>query len=150
MASKRTCQDGFTFPELLIASLILMAIFVGTMMVFIKCLDLTEFAGNSTSAVWAVKNRIAQIEGTAFAQIAGTYHNVTFTDNAVNGIGVSDVDSSNPELLEVTVTFCWRQKNGRIIGEDLDLDGVLDGGEDTNGNGIIDSPVQVVTKIYEG
>jgi len=49
-------------------------------------------------------------------------------------------------LLQATVSVCWRQKN-RVIGEDKNLNGALDAGEDANGNKIIDSPVELTTLI---
>jgi hypothetical protein len=56
-------------------------------------------------------------------------------------------DSVNAEFLDVTVSICWRQGN-RIIGEDANLNGVLDSGEDTmEANGIIDSTVQLKTRV---
>ncbi|MBI5554451.1 MAG: prepilin-type N-terminal cleavage/methylation domain-containing protein [Elusimicrobia bacterium] len=45
-------------------------------------------------------------------------------------------------LLEVVITVCWRAKDGRIIGEDTNLNGVLDAGEDMNANSELDSPVK--------
>ena len=60
--------------------------------------------------------------------------------------GVVYVDDTDPELLRVTISVCWNQKN-RIFGEDKNLNGVLDAGEDKNNNGIIDSPVQIITLV---
>ena len=94
------------------------------------------------------KNRLEQIKDTDFALIPATYNNVTFTTAGLDGMGVSYIDSTNPNLYVVRVAFCWQEKNGRIFGDDLDLDGVLDGGEDKNGNGFIDSPVQIIVSIY--
>ncbi len=87
------------------------------------------------------------IKNTTFNQIKATYNGTTFTINNLNGMGVSYVDDSNPDLLKVTVTVCWRQKNGMVIGEDKDLDGVIDAGESSDA--ILDSPVQLVTYIAE-
>ncbi len=50
-------------------------------------------------------------------------------------------------LLKIKVTCCWKEKGGRIIGEDKNLNGQLDIGEDINGNGELDSPVKLVTYI---
>ena len=58
------------------------------------------------------------------------------------------MDDSNPDLLHVSVVFCWKQPNGRVLGEDKDLDGQLDVGEDMNSNGRLDSIVQIETYIY--
>lgn len=52
----------------------------------------------------------------------------------------------NPALLDLHVAACWTAK-GRRIGEDQDCDGELDVGEDAKGNGWLDSPVMVSTRI---
>jgi hypothetical protein len=51
------------------------------------------------------------------------------------------------EMIEVVVSVSWQDRNGRIMGEDLDLDGTLDGGEDTNSDGELSSPVSLRTFI---
>jgi len=63
-------------------------------------------------------------------------------------VGVVYVDdTANSELLDVTVSVCWRQGN-KVIGEDTNLNGVLDVGEDTIiANNIIDSTVELVTQV---
>ena len=94
------------------------------------------------------KARMETIRNEDFGNLVTNYHGVTFTEANFNGIGVSYVDTSDPDLYQITVSFCFATKNGRVIGEDDDLDGNLDAGEDDNGNGIIDSPVQLVTFAY--
>lgn len=56
------------------------------------------------------------------------------------------------DMLRVVISASWRQKSGRVIGEDQDLDGVLDTDpdEDVNDNNQIDSPVQIVTYMTSG
>jgi len=49
-------------------------------------------------------------------------------------------------LLKVKAVICWRDKN-RVFGEDQNLNGVLDAGEDINKNGEIDSPCQAETVL---
>lgn len=143
-------KRGFTLPELLISIVLLLPVFTVVMQTFIKCTTLTDIARNSSIAVWTCKNQIAAIQNTAFVNIAGTWNNDTFTAaNAnVNGIGVTYIDSSDPDHVVVTVSFSWRERSGRIIGEDADLDGTLDVGEDANGNGQLDSEVEMTTVIY--
>ena len=51
-------------------------------------------------------------------------------------------------LLEVVITVCWRQRDGRVFGEDGSTDwtllnGNIDPGEDLNNNGQVDSPAQL-------
>lgn len=57
----------------------------------------------------------------------------------LDGQAQVEIDSSNFDLLEVNIYLHWRDKNGRVYGEDLDFDGVLDAGEDFNSNGFLDS-----------
>ena len=51
-----------------------------------------------------------------------------------------------PNLLNLHVAACWRS-SGRVIGEDKNLNGRLDAGEDANGSGWMDSPVMISTLI---
>ena len=132
----------------MIATLIFTFTFAGVIMVFIRCIELSEMARHSSIAVNACKNRIAAIEDTAFDQILATYNNTTFTATDINGIGKTYVTSLTTNMLKVTLVFCWKEKNGRALGEDKNISGSLDAGEDTNGNGTIDSPVKVTTYVY--
>lgn len=92
------------------------------------------------------QEKLEEIRNHNFHKIYLDYDDTTF---GVAGIeeaeGRVDVDNTNPDLLEITVTVCWKQVGGRVIGEDLNLDGDLDTGEDSNGNGQLDSPVQIIT-----
>lgn len=141
-------KKGFTIPELLVAVLLLISIFTGAMLIFVKCLELSDLASNSSTAVLAVKNKLTEIENTSFSQIYTNYNNTAFNISGLNGKGISYVDNSDPSLLSITVVISWKQINGRLIGEDVDLDGQLDLGEDKNGNGRLDSLVQLTTLKY--
>ncbi len=74
--------------------------------------------------------------------------NVTYRNDVWYSVGYD-------RLLEVTITVCWRAKDGRIIGEDngagggIALNGILDGAEDINGNGELDSPVKFMEFITD-
>jgi hypothetical protein len=58
----------------------------------------------------------------------------------------ADVD---PDLLDIVVSACWTSFDRRI-GEDQDCDGIMDAGEDRNGNGWLDSPAMVSTRLGRG
>jgi prepilin-type N-terminal cleavage/methylation domain-containing protein len=146
----RTSEKGFTLVEVLISAVILVFVFSGILLSFVRCLELSEMSRNTSNALAAVKNHVEDIKNTSFSNIPATYDDATFAWASLNGIGVSYVDTSNPNLYVITVSFCWQQKNGLIVGEDTNLNGVLNPGEDSNGNGMIDSPVQIVTAIYNG
>lgn len=141
-------NTGFSLVEILIATMILVITTAGLGLTYIKYLEVNEIAANFSSTLHASKNIIETIKNTPFSQIAATHNNQTFTITDLNGIGTVVIDSTNSELLQVTVSFCWRNRNERQYGEDANLNGIIDAGEDTNGNGILDSPIQLTTYIY--
>ncbi len=141
-------RSGFSLAELMVASVFLIFALMAVILGYLKCMELNDLSRNSSFAIKAVKSRMETIKNTAFNQLVPTYHNVTFTVNNLTGQGVSYVDSSDPILYKISVVYCWRQKSGRVIGEDKDLDGVLDAGEDLNGDGRISSIVELVNYVY--
>jgi len=139
---------GLTLAELMIAALILGVVLVGILASYIACLDLNELSRNASIAINLGQTKLEEIKNHTYALIETDYNNVPFNIAGLTGMGVSYVDDTNPDLLMVTVTVCWRQKNGRIVGEDTNLNGQLDSGEDTiDPNGRLDSLAQVVTYI---
>ncbi|MBU4346542.1 MAG: prepilin-type N-terminal cleavage/methylation domain-containing protein [Candidatus Omnitrophica bacterium] len=144
-------RRGFTLPELLLAAAILVFVMCGILATYISCFELISTSKNLTLAINAAQRQIEEIYDYNFSQIHADYDNQTFTVDEISAgdsRGIIYVDDSNPDLLEVTISVCWRQRGNRIIGEDLDLDGVLDPGEDfLVANNRIDSPAQLVTLI---
>ncbi len=149
MSKKLSNNNGFSLSELMIATLIFAFTFAGTIIVFFRCIELSELARNSSAAINASKSLLASVENTPFANISATYNNTTFTAAGVNGTGITYVTSLDADLLRVTLVFCWREKNGRVMGEDTNINGALNAGEDANGNGVLDSPVEMTTYIYD-
>ncbi len=150
-------KKGFTLIELMIAAAILVIALVGLLAAYTGCFGLNETARNLTIAMSGAQKEMEKIRNLAFSQISaedGNSFEIAGIADA-DSEGVIEVDSSNPDLLVVTVTVCWRQKGGRVIGEDNGsgggtlLNGNLDGTEDTNGNNILDSPAQIVTLFSE-
>ena len=153
MRENRFTNRGFTLPELMISALILGVTFVGLLLTFVKCMELNELSRNSMTAVAAAKSKMEEIKNADLNQIYTSYNNVSFDVtgfSSANAKGVSYVNNSNPDLLLVTISVCWKQKNGRIIGEDANLNGAYNVGEDTiTANGTIDSPAQVVGYVFQ-
>ncbi|HTZ11631.1 MAG TPA: hypothetical protein VMD04_04575 [Candidatus Margulisiibacteriota bacterium] len=141
-------KKSFTLMEMLLAVAILAYILCGMLAMYISCFDLISTSRNMSIATNAAEGLMEQIRSYNFTQIASDYDQLTFTVNGLpaQNMGVVYVNDTNPELLQVTISVCWRQK-GRIIGEDTNLNGVLNGAEDVNGNNIIDSPVELVSLI---
>ena len=146
---KRTSSAGFTLPEVLVAALVTIIAFVGILYTYARYIELDEVARNTSIVLQAAQNKIESIKNTDYDQIAGTFNNQTFTVAGItNNKGVVTIDSTNPKLMLITVTVCWKQNNNRLIGEDSNLNGAFNVGEDKNGNGVLDSPVQLVAYIY--
>mgnify|MGYP000973970167 CR=1 FL=1 len=148
MKKKMITQHGVTMPELLVAVMIFMVAIVGILYSYLKCMELQDLGRNVSLANQAVRNKMEAIKNTSFSNIYTTYNNTNFTFSGINGRGVVYVNNSNAHLLQIKVVFCWKQPNGRIMGEDRNLNGALNLGEDANGNGQIDSYVQITTNIY--
>ena len=146
---KKLSNQGFTLAELMVAAMVTVIAFMGILYTYARYLELDELSRNTAIALQASQNKIEAIKNTLYANIYATFNNQTFTASGItNGKGSVTIDNTNPKLMLITVTFCWKQTNGRLMGEDTNLNGVLNVGEDTNGNGAMDSPVQLIAYIY--
>ncbi|PIQ89019.1 MAG: hypothetical protein COV72_05090 [Candidatus Omnitrophica bacterium CG11_big_fil_rev_8_21_14_0_20_42_13] len=132
-------KAGFTLIEIVIAMLIIGIALTGLLATYLTCFELVETARNTTYALNGAQKKLEEIRDHNFSDIYTYYtNNPNF---AVDGIAIGDsnglveVDNTNPDLLLVTVTACWRQKNGRIIGGDSAL------------NPLGSSPARLVTYI---
>ncbi len=147
-------KKGFALPEVLLAAVIASFALCGILLTYIACMDTVKTSKNVSIATSAAQGLIEEIRSTPFPKIALTraqdaqgFKNLTFTVNGIpSSSGIVYVDDTDPELLLVTISVCWRQGN-RIVGEDINLNGALDAGEDTNGNNMIDSTVELVTQV---
>lgn len=140
-------KKGFALSEMLLATLIASFALCSILLTYIMCMNLVRTSKNASIASNAAAGLMEEIRSAPFPQIVADYDHLSFS---VNGItpsrGIIYVDDTDPEFLLVTITVCWRQAN-KIIGEDADLDGILDAGEDVNGNNMIDSTVKLVTQV---
>ncbi len=135
--------------ELMIAVAVFLLVVATVLLSYLRCMELTETAGNTSKAIEGEKSQMEEILATPFDQLVSTYNQTTFTINGLNGIGVIYIiDDSINDFYKIKIVFCWRQKNGRIIGEDKNLNGSLDNGEDSNGNGQIDSIAVLETAVF--
>ena len=142
-------NKGLSLPEIMVASVIFIIATVGILYSYLKCMELQDLGRNVSIVTQAVRNKMENIKNSTFNTLNATYNNVTFTTAGINGRGVIYIDDvTDPSLVQVKIAFCWKQPNVRVIGEDTNLNGVLNAGEDKNANGQIDSYVQITTKIF--
>ena len=146
-------KKGVTLIEILVALFILVIGILGTLQLFSYCAYLAEMSGNTNYMIDQAQSKIDEMRSTSFTLIVTNYASGgtpgdTFALTNPTAKGVIIIDSSTADLLQVEINVSWKnERNDRIIGEDLDLDGVLDAGEDVNGNGKLDSPVKLITII---
>lgn len=145
-------KQGFSLVEVMVVAAILVIAIIGLIQIFISASMLFESSGNMTIALINAKSKLEEMRNESFSQITTNYGSGgtpgnTFDLNPGTGKGVIYIDSSNSNLFTVTIAVSWRNQNGRIIGEDADLDGSLDAGEDTNGDGQLSSPVTIRSLI---
>lgn len=130
---------AFTLIEIVIAMGIMAVALLGLVAAYISCFDLVETAKNTTYALSAAQKKIEEVRDHTFTDIYNYYSaNPNFTVDGIsagNSNGLVEVDNTNPNLLILTVTVCWRQKSNRIIGGDAVL------------NPLASSPVRLVTYI---
>jgi prepilin-type N-terminal cleavage/methylation domain-containing protein len=144
MSKKR----GFSLIEVLLAVAIMVIALCGILALYTSSIVLTTTSKNVAIATSAAQGLMEQARTDSFNRIITDYNGLKFTVNDIpNSMGVVYVDNTNPELLKVTISVCWKQGT-RVIGEDQNLNGNLDPGEDQPPyNNIIDSPVELVTMI---
>ncbi len=105
----------------------------------------------ATNAVRARMEEIKQEEFDSLDALNGTIFNLDgFASSEAKGrIEVSNI-TGNSNLKEVRVIGCFRSRY-RVIGEDSNLNGVLDiaASEDQNNNSRLDSPVEFITLLAD-
>ncbi len=144
-------KKGFTLLELMTAAGIIIIALSGLLFLFVKINALNERANSLSLATASIQNKMEEIRRTDFAAISTTFDNTPFVPsgfsagNAMGSISVEEAIDGDATLLRVFLSVSWRESSNRIIGEDADLDGHLDGGEDTNTDGELSSPAQIIT-----
>lgn len=150
----RVCRRcAFTIVEVLVAIVIIGVALAAVLTAYSSAYGLAETSLSATAAMDAALTVAERIKGETPAAIptkygpAGDPGPIFAVPGLPNAAGHVDVDTSDPDVLGIVVTVCWRQKGGRVVGEDQNLDGVLSPSEDVNLNGRIDSPVTLSFRV---
>lgn len=158
---------GFTLIEVLLATMILVVAVSAILYTIIQGFNIQGTSKDFSLAMSAARTEIEKVRNQDFSSIAtGTFifdpNENGILDSPFDGSGqivISDAQLSAggtiTNLKNIRVVICWRQKDGRIIGEDngqgdsIALDGILQAEEKAAGNGddLIDSPCVVVSSI---
>ncbi len=157
----RRTRGGFTLVEVIFVAAILAVVILGLIRGYLYIAAAGDMAEKKMTALIAADALIEEMREADFDTLISTYNGRTFPLDGVEGLGtvrvvnthvaasgaVEELINGEPlEVLAVRVAVCWRNHNGRVVGEDQNLDGALDG-EDINGNLLIDSPVTIETVL---
>ncbi|MFH1479172.1 MAG: type II secretion system protein [Candidatus Omnitrophota bacterium] len=149
---KRLMSDpGFTLIELTTAAAIVVIALSGLLMLFARLSSMNENANNLTLANIAIQDKMEEIKNFNFDTILATYNNTRFEPDgfaADQADGWIKVNQFSPGLLQVYISVSWRESSNRVIGEDKNLNGQLDGGEDLDSDNLLSSPARLITLIY--
>ena len=146
-------KKGVSLVEVLISAVILVIVAVVFLQSYISCIKLASMSKETLFALNSAAAKLEEVRSYTFSSIYSYYNNGaghTFKVAELNpgdSMGIVSVDNSNPNLLKVAVTVCWRHMGAGIVGEDTNLDGILQSSEDANNNGEMDSPVKLATYI---
>ena len=145
-------KKGFTLAEVLVSTGILTVIIVGLIKILIYCSLLADMSANITIAMRDAQNKLEEIRNSDYSSITTNYVSGGTPGNTFNlsqgtGEGVIYMDASNPDLLKIEIDVSWKNKDGRVIGEDSNLNGAINTGEDLNSNGQLDSMAKIITLL---
>ncbi|MBU0633444.1 MAG: prepilin-type N-terminal cleavage/methylation domain-containing protein [Candidatus Omnitrophica bacterium] len=141
-------KRGFTLVEVLVSLGILAIAVASTMQLMIFLVQLSETNDIMLPTMNSLEGIMDEIRNAPFEDITSAYDDTTFTLDELDGrgiqnMGVITVDTIEANyLLRVKIVLCWKQKN-RVMGEDKNFNGLLDLGEDENGNNELDSPCSI-------
>ena len=157
-------KRGLTLLEVLISILIISSAIVVMFTVYPNLFEGVNLSLQKMQAWEIVKRQIETLKSTDFATLFAVSYdplggvpiaNGFVTAGLANSRGVFYVErmrdaggSVLTDLLNLEVVVCFRVGR-RIIGEDQDLDGVLDSGEDQNNDNKISSPVTLRTLMLK-
>jgi hypothetical protein len=150
---RRGSSSGFTLVELVITVGTTLIAVLGSIQLFTYCMWQSENSGNLTSSMQEAFAKVEEIRATPYGDIMTTFGPLagqasrSFTPTRVRGLGIIYVNEVAPDLLQVEVVVNWQERGRYVVGEDRNLNGLLDGGEDGDGNGRISSPASLVTLV---
>jgi Tfp pilus assembly protein PilV len=136
----------------MIAVSILIVALAGLLGVFAHMLLLNEDSRKLTIAVAACQDKLEEMRNANFSTLYANYNGTSFDPAGFTmgqAKGAALINNSNPGLLQVFVSVSWRSRSNRVIGEDRNLNGALDAGEDLDANGRLDSPAGIAALMTQ-
>ncbi|NQT96077.1 MAG: hypothetical protein HQ572_06455 [Candidatus Omnitrophica bacterium] len=145
---RRIFFAGLTLVELTIAIAIFVIAACGIVSLFISCATFTDSAGNITRMTNVARQELEDNVRSANFATLNTYSQLP--PNVPPRTSLACYVQNHPtvnDIKQVIIVVCYEEKSNRVLGEDQNLNGVLDGGEDSDGNGRLSSLCEVATYI---
>ncbi len=145
-------KSGFTLIELMITVSVLIVALVGLLVIFSHLALLNENSRKLTLAMAACQDKLEEMRNSSFQTLYASYNGTSFNPSGFTlgqAKGAISINNSNPNLLQIFVSVSWRTRSNRVIGEDANLNGMLDAGEDAYWNNRIDSPASIMTLMSQ-
>ena len=158
-------RKGFTMVELIFVIGILAFVITGLLIAYVNCVTLNEHNRNFSIAMNLARQLMELLYYNCYnrdmwelitepAYGAGEGEPIPNLEGVTMPPGYSGtlyMDDKSPSLKEFTLVICWRERGTRVIGEDLNLNGVWDGEEEDFlvDNDRLDSPCMLTTALTE-
>lgn len=140
-------KKGFTLIEVLVAATVVLLCLCGLLLTYVNLFFLTDLSRDFTRANSALQAKMEEIKKTNFDSLSTlngqVFDIVGFSSSTAKG-QVAVANTVYSDLKRVRVVVCFKSRQ-RLVGEDKNLNGILEASEDINRNGRIDSPAEVVT-----
>lgn len=153
MGEKQKMKKGFTLIELVLGTGIMLLTILGILAVYNHSILLNRYSEGVVLALESSQGKLEEMKNHSYDDLEtdyGSYPVNTFPTQGLDGMGSISFETNPPVGTKgAWVVVCWREK-GRLFGEDGDLDGRLDAGEDTNGDNRLSSPVELFTQFTQG
>jgi len=117
-------ERASSLVEVMVAIGIMVVVFSGLLQVFLTSSLLSEMSANISASVSEAQNKIEEIRGHEFDDIATDYGasgtpGDTFTPALLGGSGEINLTTLGTGLLQVEVIVDWTEKNGRAMSTTL-------------------------------
>lgn len=153
--AKPGLPGGFTLVEVLFSIAIIAVTLCGLLLTYINMFVLADVIRDSALAGNALHAKLEEVRNLDFSNLTALAGPFNLSDYgfpagqaAMGSTEVTpDISGFTGNLTKVRMVGAYTTRNNRIVGEDKNLNGVLDTGEDSNGNSRLDSPIEVVSLV---